>query len=51
MISFSPLTKLAKIELLFLDEAELEENVESDDLGIVLKKDLRYFADLTLDIL
>ena len=48
---FSPLTRLVEIELLFPDEAELDEKVESDDLGLVLKKYLISFAYLTLDML
>ena len=46
----SPVASLVGIKLLFLDEVELEEKEESDDLKLVLKKDLRYFVALALDL-
>ena len=49
MKNSSPLTGLVEMKLLLLDKIKLDDQVESDDLGLVLKEDLRYFLDLTLD--
>ena len=49
--SFSPLVSIVGIKLLFLNKVELEEQVQDDDLNLVLKKNLKYFASLTLDLL
>ena len=49
--SFSLLASLVGIKLMFLDEVELEEEMQDDELKLVLKEDLRCFADLTLDLL
>ena len=51
MINYSPLPSLVEIKLLFLDEADLEEQAESDGLKLVLEEDLGCFASLALDLL
>ena len=42
---------MGEVKLLFLNEVELDEQVKGDDLKLVLKEDLKFFADLTLDLL
>ena len=37
-----------EIKLLFLDEVELDEQVQDDDWKLVLKEDLRCFSALIL---
>ena len=51
MINCSLLPKIVEIKLLFLGEIEVEEWVESVDLGLVWKENLRCFVALTLDLL
>ena len=43
--------KIVEIKLLFLDGVELEEYVESIDLGLVSKEELKYFTILALNFL
>ena len=51
MVDFSPLPRLVENTLLFLDEVELEEYVESIDLGLVWMEELSCFEALTLGLL
>ena len=47
----SPFVILVGINLIFLDEVELEEQVQDDEFKLVLKEDIGYFTALALDFL